>query len=1198
MAIIDELSLSKGGGIVSINQQADQIQNVVSIFIGLGGTGVDCVREIKTQVYSRIKPDNYDDDTEIAKYDHIKFLGVDADNANFKTEQNPEDKKMGETMYLDKNHEMFQLFAKDIVNIKDPSFRNTNPEYEWTSDRLASLTLNENGAGGCRQVGRALLMIRSKDFMREIGSIVNAAKQGLHAPEVNVHIFSGLSGGTGSGTFLDACYMIKNQLGSSAKLFGYFFLPEINMQHVANTAVKEYIPINGYAALQELDYCMNIENNYGKFKQIYGGGEKIEWKEPPVNYCHLISATDNQGNVRKDAYSYAMKVACEYALEFLVDSSGFTVRSYLANVDAMLKAAKNRKKYGYNVRYLSIGAASAIVPVKEINTYLATKIFNMFKDNCKNIFPSENDVNTFAEKVFNAKRKDESIAVDVYNAIYLQLTEATRQSYKPYGKTADEVAEEGNQYMIHHYTKQTNDKNGTLKMNLHALLDEGNNDALISKIQTELLHIITNIKLGPEFATHILAGSVKYNLINILNGVASENERELRKTENWLAEGGKEAAFCKAESEWYASVKTGKITGRKHSSKAKYEEYERSTVDREQCKYLIQTHKDMRELLNTLKDQIEKRNKEYYGKFATIYTNLCDTFNDNSLILSEGIIVDEVKGFENSLIDIKDENMQKVLNEEISNHDCRKVFEKLLIRLANNQNSWKTTAKLSRLVINFFVGDGDENNEEGIFANFASKTIQDYLMIIYDTTDMNVIEKNIRDKWLYDLQRKAAPLFYNNTKIFSSGMDSSTRISIPFGVVPLANAANDFQKNLPAGSTPVAIANTGAKDRIFFMTYGVGFPISSLMGIEKHERDYYINDDPGRHYYEGMPGAIECVFDDWRDLPCLTPMSIIDSNCGDLPKLAKEKYDVKKNVLSGIDSWALAESSGNNQVTIYAVTAALDFALSKIQSKANEFVELNDTRACTSSMQLRKIQNELLLNLDKLKEELMEGKYYEATPYVLSVEGSITTPNDSERVKRDTIAYSPIVLINAKNSIKKLEEADEKIRTLIGRIKSVDGVINVQANQEKIDFFEALFTGIIQIDGRVARYIPDEDEYAEEIFLSRLSDSDDEYQYMYSAIAPYQAFIYYMEQLDDEMKKIIRNKTNSVMSKGTNAIHEVNERLKLTETFSNSSYKIWMGKLNTDYLEDQANKDIKEFLNDLMRRFKAWCEENKISIAK
>ena len=41
-----------------------------------------------------------------------------------------------------------------------------------------------------------------------------------------------------------------------------------------------------------------------------------------------------------------------------------------------------------------------------------------------------------------------------------------------------------------------------------------------------------------------------------------------------------------------------------------------------------------------------------------------------------------------------------------------------------------------------------------------------------------------------------------------------------------------------------------------------------------------------------------------------------------------------------------------------------------------------------------------------------------------------------------------------------------------------------------------------------------------------------------------------------------------------------------------------MGKLNTDYLEDQANKDIKEFLNDLMRRFKAWCEENKISIAK
>ena len=46
MAIIKELALSKGGGIVSYNQQAEQEKNVINIFIGLGKTGVDCIREI------------------------------------------------------------------------------------------------------------------------------------------------------------------------------------------------------------------------------------------------------------------------------------------------------------------------------------------------------------------------------------------------------------------------------------------------------------------------------------------------------------------------------------------------------------------------------------------------------------------------------------------------------------------------------------------------------------------------------------------------------------------------------------------------------------------------------------------------------------------------------------------------------------------------------------------------------------------------------------------------------------------------------------------------------------------------------------------------------------------------------------------------------------------------------------------------
>lgn len=75
MAVYSKLLLSAGGGIISTQQQADQAQNTASILIGLGGTGIDCLRTIKTQVHSRLKAD--DPEAVIATYSHIRFLGVD-----------------------------------------------------------------------------------------------------------------------------------------------------------------------------------------------------------------------------------------------------------------------------------------------------------------------------------------------------------------------------------------------------------------------------------------------------------------------------------------------------------------------------------------------------------------------------------------------------------------------------------------------------------------------------------------------------------------------------------------------------------------------------------------------------------------------------------------------------------------------------------------------------------------------------------------------------------------------------------------------------------------------------------------------------------------------------------------------------------------------------------------------------------------
>ncbi len=51
-----------------------------------------------------------------------------------------------------------------------------------------------------------MMMDKSKTFMDRVEQEINAAKVGLNGPTVNIHIFSGLSGGTGAGCFLDVCY--------------------------------------------------------------------------------------------------------------------------------------------------------------------------------------------------------------------------------------------------------------------------------------------------------------------------------------------------------------------------------------------------------------------------------------------------------------------------------------------------------------------------------------------------------------------------------------------------------------------------------------------------------------------------------------------------------------------------------------------------------------------------------------------------------------------------------------------------------------------------------------------------------------------------------------------------------------------------------------------------------------------------------
>ena len=1073
MAEYSKLLLSTGGGIISTQQQAEQVQNTASILIGLGGTGIDCIKTIKAAVRERLKPD--DPDAVVAEYSHIQFLGVDTDKKSFK-------KKEGKS--LESTHvtardlkvlddtEIFDISNAAIgAALSKPKAIELRPELKWLNYKDQSFRipdLGDSGAGGFRQIGRYMFMDKSNDFMDRVGDMVTRAKRGLTNPDVNIHIFAGLSGGTGSGSFLDACYMVKSVAAEhGATVFGYFFLPDVNLSRIAleNRLVRAYIPCNGYAAMQELDYCMRLSENGGSFTQTYKGGKQIKWDGAPVTMCHLICATNTNGDVIPNAYNYAMNVTSEYVMDFLTepqDTKNFGIRSHLSNYQNQIASATKDSLIGASLSYCILGASCASIPLREINTYLASKLFGMFGD-IRSKEPTEGDVQRFAEEA----------GVGDYDMLMRELAEGAGDDYSIFSGTWKEVRDYGDNDMVLNYTNQTSNKKGVIEKNAKSMSDEKNSNSLISRIQAALVPYIRSINHGPVYAYRMLEAARSHNLLNVIDGLIETN------TNRWNQEKFQDR---------YGEYEMARDDFRRKPNKKRYEVYEWRLEILEKQKRSLALYDQMDKLLKKLRSQVEKVTAGYYLILQRVVGNLLDTFKANSNALETGKEIMTTNDFAEPLMTI--DEVKPKLDQLLETINPAGMMSQLMGVFQNNESEWiqEDENAIAKMVNDFFVNTA--------FHDFANRSITSFLGDKYNTNNDDLITSSLYEDYIKELAEKANPLFAFNTSVWDDSRTGKIGfISVPLGAAPVVAAAKKLHETYKLFD----VKESALKDRVYLMQTACALPLGSYKKCVDYENAYFSSIQAGRHYYEGMQ---DDFFNDWNKLPSLTPASHIEKSM--IPHKLKEQLEETENLYETAKETGLLQEdeicklAESGKVALTAAMETADKALAAVKNGAPTAVQLCKTAIGTLQSQIAALQKE-------------------KTGYVLP-HGSQADEETIERIRKDFFVDSPAIQEMMREDIQFVQKAEKKVKEVQKALD--DGNIE---NRRIENFCHILFSGIFEFKPLQITYNKEEFGIPTDVILSKMGP-----EFPYSRVPLYQAFVTYKAMDKDEQKKILEDADNFI----------------------------------------------------------------------
>ena len=379
-------------------------QGIFSLVVSAGGTGRDALLETKGMINKTccLSLDAKDQPTRNVAY---RCFDTDAASLNQCSSSRSGGAKLSE-----RDGEFVRMEAPNIATYLSTAFRSQVPNYvsEWLDFRIDPTINGSDGAGGVRQCGR-LLMFQNVDRIREsIASAIRTMTAGQEVIRLNIYVMAGVGGGTGSGTFLDLAYIARDVaesiLPNKVTSYGYIFMPDVNLSRPLSEETRTYIRRNGYAALRELDYTMNMHADGGRFTQRYSNTYVIDTERAPFNYVHLVSASGSSGMVQvlKEPYLHGMWAVAQSVLSFVAQeqredvNAVFAMQSHYVNIKTGVDNHQ-RKFPERQSPYLALGTYNYELPIDHILLYVTSLLFDKM-DSMFDNYPTQQQ----ADQAYNA----------------------------------------------------------------------------------------------------------------------------------------------------------------------------------------------------------------------------------------------------------------------------------------------------------------------------------------------------------------------------------------------------------------------------------------------------------------------------------------------------------------------------------------------------------------------------------------------------------------------------------------------------------------------------------------------------------------------------------------------------------------------------------------------------------------------------